>query len=63
MSSQHFKEILGILKMTKGLSQYRIARILNVSDTTIHRWREEGVPGRKSSMVGMKLRTHVRCLI
>jgi len=48
MTAQHFSEMIETFQTTKGMSIKLIADILGVSPSTIHRWKEQGVPTTKA---------------
>jgi transposase len=60
ITAEHFRELLGVVRMTAGVPQYKISEYLNVSDNTMRRWKKNGVPRRISSIVARQLRRYLK---
>ena len=59
MTPQHFMEILTTVCMTKKVNEAFVADVLGVAQSTITRWKAEGVPPARALRVGIKLRNFV----
>lgn len=47
MTAQHFKELVGTIQMTKGVTQADMAKVLKIGITTLWTWQKHGVPSTK----------------
>lgn len=59
MNGQHFREILESVQLSTHSSLLKIADEISISDTTLRRYKHQGVPNAKAPVVVSRLKDYL----